>query len=151
MGILSFLGVTGGKAVGNAIAAPIKAFGDAVDKIFTSDEEILDKKITLEKIRINLSTLQAEITKQEASHPSIFIAGGRPSLLWICSISLGLYYIPQFIVAAFIWTKLCLVKNMILPYPMDAKQLIELVIVLVGAYGIRSFEKLKGIARNNMR
>lgn len=146
MGILSFLGI-GGKA----IAAPIKAVGDVIDNIFTSDEEKLDKKIILERIKNQLPAIQAEITKQEASHASIFVAGGRPALLWICAISLGLYYVPQFIVASFLWAKLCLAKNTLLSYPIDAKQLIELVVVLIGAYGFRTIEKFKGIARNNMR
>lgn len=146
MGILSFLGIGG-----QAIAAPIKAVGDVIDSIFTSDEERLDKKVLLERIKNQLPAMQAEITKQEASHASMFVAGGRPALLWICAISLGLYYIPQFIVAAFLWAKLCLAKNTLLPYPIDAKQLIELVAVLIGAYGFRTIEKFKGIARNNMR
>lgn len=147
MGLLSFLGLTASKT----ITEPIKAIGDVVDNLFTSDEERLDKKILLERIQNELPKLQAEITKQEASHASMFVAGGRPALLWICAISLGLYYIPQFIVASFLWVKLSIAQHTLLPYPINAKQLIELVIVLVGACGFRTFEKLKGIARNNMK
>lgn len=43
------------------------------------------------KAHVSLLTGQLEINKQEAAHPSIFIAGWRPGVGWICA--LGLLYI----------------------------------------------------------
>lgn len=146
MGILDFLGL--GKSAGETISTPIEAIGNAFDKLFTSDDERVQAAIVLEKLRQQPSILQAEINKLEAQHQSTFVSGWRPSIGWVCSISLGCYYIPQFLLASFIWAKMCLATGNIMPYPVgQISGLSELVYALLGLGAMRTVEKVQGVTK----
>jgi hypothetical protein len=117
---------------------PIEAIGNVVDQLFTSDEEKAQAEIVLAKMRQHPQILQAEINKIEAQHRSIFVAGWRPFIGWICGI--GLFF--TFII------------NPLLQWwsgqegpalPLDAMTM--LVTALLGLGGLRTFEKLSGRAK----
>lgn len=156
MGVMKFLGM--GKAAGDAIATPVVAVGNVLDALFTSDEERLDKKEAFAKLAQVPHIAQTEINKLEAQHRSTFVAGWRPSIGWVCGISLACYFIPQYAIGSIVWGKLCfkllndvgaaeLVKSGLPAYPVDAKGLLELVIALLGMGGIRMLEKMAGKAK----
>jgi len=63
----------------------ITAFGDAVDKVTTTDEE----RAIAANIR---AEMQTEINKVEAQHTSLFIAGWRPAIGWVCVSGLALTF-----------------------------------------------------------
>lgn len=113
----------------------VKDIGDAIDKTFTSDEERLDAKIKMEKLRNTLRTNQHEINKIEAGHRSLFVAGWRPAIGWICVLGLAN--------AFFIAPALTLFNLPLLPIPTDI--VMELVIALLGLSGLRTYEKTKGV------
>jgi hypothetical protein len=71
-------------ALGQAIASPISAFGDLLDKLFTSDDERLDKQAVLARIAQMPDQLQVMLTMTEAQHRSVFVAGWRPFIGWCC-------------------------------------------------------------------
>lgn len=141
MGVLNFLGL------GDAAAKPIEAIGNVIDKAFTSDSEKLSAQELIERLRQNPQMWAAEVNKLNASDPRLFNSGWRPSIGWVCSISLGLYYIPQFILAAFLWCKMCLIADKLLPYPIDPSSLIELVGVMLGFGTLRTVEAIKGVIK----
>ena len=126
------------------VASPINAIGNAFDKIFTSDEERLQANAVLEKLKQHPAELQVEINKIEAAHRSVFVAGWRPFIGWVAGVSLGLYFIPQYIVASYLWTSISLDKNAIQSYPVSADGLLELVLAMLGMAGLRTFDKLTG-------
>ena len=146
MGILSILGM--GKAAGDAISSPIEAIGNVFDKLFTSDEERAAAAAVMEKIKQHPQELQAEINKLEAQHGSVFVAGWRPFIGWICGVSLGAWYIPQFVIAAFLWARHCLLTNTLQSYPInDVDGLLELVLAMLGMAALRTVDKLNRVAR----
>lgn len=146
MGILSILGM--GKAAGEAIASPIEALGNVFDKLFTSDEERAAAAAVLEKIKQHPQELQAEINKLEATHRSVFVAGWRPFIGWVCGVSLGAFYIPQFAIAAFLWVRHCLLTNTLQSYPIeDVSGLLELVLAMLGMAALRTIDKLNRVAK----
>ena len=75
--------------LGDSASKPIEAVGNVLDGLFTSDEERLDKKIILERLAQQPSLAQTEINKVEASHRSMFVAGARPFILWVCGVGLA--------------------------------------------------------------
>jgi hypothetical protein len=137
MGILQTL-------IGGNIAQPIEAIGNVFDKLFTSDEEKLQAKAVLDKIKQHPNDLQVEINKLEAQHRSVFVAGWRPSIGWVCSIGLFLYYIPQYFLAAIIWVKLSWASQTLVAYPAKSDALMELVIALLGMGTLRGIDKIAG-------
>ena len=138
---MSFLGNLLG--VGDAV----KAVGDTIDNIFTSDEERLEKQMEIMKAQREYDYLesklvseqniaQADINKVEAANSSLFIAGWRPAIGWIGAFAL-LY---QFILyPLLLWLP---VKEP--PKPMDYTMLFTLITGMLGIAGLRSFDKLKG-------
>lgn len=138
MGILSFLGM-GGEAKG-----VIEALSDAGDKIFTSDEERAQWEATLTKIAQKPHLMQAEINKIEAGHRSIFVAGWRPFIGWVCGFSLGAYFIPKFALASILWIKVSWMAQSLQHYPVDGADLMQIIFALLGLGGLRTVEKLNG-------
>ena len=139
MGFLSFLGA------GKDIATPITAIGNVLDGLFTSDDE----KLTHEEVKLRLlqapNLAQVELNKVEASHRSVFVAGWRPAIGWVCAASLFFFYVPQYVIATFVWIKIMMGNGWVMvPYPVDAKGVLELVLALLGMGALRTVEKGMG-------
>ena len=143
------------KAIG--VDTAVDAFGNAIDKIFTSDEERLQAQALLVKIKQRPQILQGEINKIEAAHPSIFVSGWRPAIGWICAGGLGYGWIIkpflQFILMAFDIQSCATIEDatictvIILP-SLPMQDVIALVLALLGMAGFRMVEKRKGVARS---
>ena len=125
------------KLFGGAVTEPIDALGSAVDKIFTNDEERMQAQAVLDRIAQKPAILQAEINKIEAQHRSLFVAGWRPAIGWVCAIGLAFPFIINPLIE---WAGGTGPK-----IPMD--QLMELVVALLGLGTLRTFEKLAGRAK----
>lgn len=123
---------------GSAVAEPIEAVGNVVDALFTSDEERLDKELIRTRLLQKPALVQAEINKVQAQHRSTFVAGARPSILWVCS--LGLFF--SFLVNPVLqWVTGEAGPNL----PMDT--MMELVLAMLGLSGLRTVEKIKGVSK----
>ncbi len=82
---------------------------------------------------------QLEANRQEAAHPSIFVAGWRPFVGWVCAIALANnYLLVPYLSAAF--------PEII---PLDMSMMMPVLLGMLGLGGMRSFEKFKGVARQN--
>lgn len=71
------------------IAGTATAFGDAFDKLFTSDEERAQGEAVITKLKQQPHIMQAMTNKIAAGHKSWFVAGGRPFILWVCGFNLA--------------------------------------------------------------
>jgi len=118
----------------------VSAIGSVFDKIFTSDEERAQAEQVLLKIRQQPHLLQAEINRIEASHRSIFVAGWRPFIGWVCGIGFLWAFLGHPI---FVWVVTLMELNLTPPTLMTDKML-ELVLAMLGLGGLRTVEKLKG-------
>lgn len=83
---------------------------------------------------------QMEVNKAAAQHGSIFVAGARPAILWICALALLFNTIIHPIMS--IWYELP---------PVDADLLYPVMLSLLGIGGYRAWEKGKGVARESLR
>ena len=140
--------IFGGGGVDPA-AGTIEAIGKAFDGIFTSDEEKAQARLLLEKLRSKPQHLQAEITKIEASHKSIFVAGWRPYIGWICGHGLAFAFLFNPILNAifkFLYFKYGFTGDPIqIEVPTEA--MLSLVMTLLGLGALRTYEKGQGITR----
>jgi len=69
--------------------------GKVLDK-FIEDKDLKTKlDFELRKAYADANLGQIEINKESAKHPSIFVAGARPSILWICAFGLAWQFIFQ--------------------------------------------------------
>jgi Holin of 3TMs, for gene-transfer release len=112
-----------------------------------------EKKAEIENKLVELESMaqqgQVETNKVEAASTSVFVSGWRPAIGWICGISIGSYFIPQYVLAAVLWTKACWVAGTLIPYPIpEPHGLLELIIGMLGLGIYRTVEKRAGVARN---
>ncbi|KKM96466.1 hypothetical protein LCGC14_1177870 [marine sediment metagenome] len=87
---------------------------------------------------------QLEINKIEAAHKSMFVAGWRPAIGWICAIGIFWSFLGQPIAD----TILDIAGSDILLPQIPEDRLWELVSAMLGLSGLRTFEKFKKVARN---
>lgn len=71
------------------IGGIVETVGKVADDLFTSDEERMKAELDLFSAETTRLQSQTEVNKVEAGSSSIFVAGWRPAIGWICGISLG--------------------------------------------------------------
>ena len=121
--------------------------GKVLDK-FVEDKDLKTKlEAELKSQIVSLDLAQAQANTEQAKHPSVFIAGASPAIMWICAFGLGWQFVFQPIA---IWIVAVSGSAIVLP-DIQTEGLLTLTLSLLGLGGMRSFEKSKGIQRNNMR
>ena len=121
--------------------------GKVLDK-FVEDKDLkkkLDHELRTQIISLDLAQAQANV--EQAKHSSVFIAGARPAIMWICAFGLGWQFVFQPIA---VWGMAVSGVDVVLPV-IETEGLMSLTMALLGLGGMRSFEKSKGIQRNNMK
>ena len=87
---------------------------------------------------------QLEINKAEAQHRSIFVAGWRPFVGWTCGVALAWHFVlAPFIIFGAGFAGMTLPE---LPQ-FDMSSLLTVLMGMLGLGGLRSFEKVKGLAK----
>lgn len=97
-------------------------------------EAIKGKEIDPEKA-LKLIEIQNEVNKIEAQHRSIFVAGWRPFIGWVCGLALLYNFIVRDLVA---W-----VSPSIMPPALQMEHLLTVLMGMLGLGGLRTYEKLK--------
>lgn len=147
MGILSKLGITAaGEAIGQT-AKPIEAIGSVLDALFTSDEERLSKIELIAKLEAAPHLAQIELTKIEATHSSVFVAGWRPAVGWVCASALAYCYILRDLIA---WGLTLYDPAIPKPPPVAFEFLSTILMGMLGLGTLRTIEKVKGAADSAM-
>lgn len=144
---MGLIGSLIGKVTGGAASDIIKAGGGVLDNLFTSDEERMEAERLAAEIQQRPTAAQWETNKIEAGHRSIWVAGWRPAIGWVCAASLASYYIPQFIMGSVLWSIQCWQTGHVVAYPLSIEGLMGLVSSLLGLGAMRTYEKVKGAAK----
>ena len=129
--------------------------GDAMDSLVGLFKDYQDKKLTKEELKFKLETFEAtniqqlalaqiELNKEEAKHKSLFVSGARPFILWVCGLGFAMNFLVS-PVATFI-AGLAGHPEMVFPQA-DLSVMMPLLFGLLGLGGMRTFEKLNGVAR----
>lgn len=86
---------------------------------------------------------QMEVNKAEANSGSVFIGGWRPAIGWTCAFALAFQYV---VTPVALWVGDLAGHPLPKPPVLDAV-LWELMFGLLGMSGLRTYEKLKGVAK----
>lgn len=124
------------------ITAGIGLVGKFVDK-FVPDKDLATKlkaNAASQEFAGELSLLvgQLEINKVEAAHKSLFVAGWRPFIGWVCGVGLLYNVLVQPIFD--IWVDMPEINPDLL-YPV--------LLGMLGMSGLRTYEKFKGVQRED--
>ena len=121
--------------------------GKVLDK-FVEDKDLKTKlSHELKSKIVALDLAQAQTNLEQAKHSSIFVAGARPAIMWICAFGLGWQFVFQPIA---VWGFAVSGADLVLPV-IQTEGLMSLTLALLGLGGMRTAEKWKGVQRNNMK
>jgi len=127
-----------------------------IDKLIGPVTSIVDKFVVDKDLKMKLqheletalhdaNMAQIEVNKAEAAHKSIFVAGWRPFVGWVCGVALSYHFILApllqfgFAVGGI---------DQALP-EFDFSQLSTVLMGMLGLGGLRTFEKMKGVSRES--
>ncbi len=126
--------------------AVIGVVDNVLDK-FVEDKDLRTKLNHELKTQVQQANLaQIAVNQEQARHASIFVAGARPAIMWICAFGLGWQFVFQPIC---VWALAIWATDLTIPI-IPTEGLMTLTLSLLGLGGMRSFEKSKGIQRNNL-
>lgn len=134
---------------GAIVGAVAPALGTLIDRLIPDKHAAAKAKLEIETALVDaaneVSKGQIEVNKAEAQHHSIFVAGWRPFIGWVCGLSIAWAFIIHDLL---VWVlAVCGVPAGLFPPAMDTSIVFELTLAMLGMGGLRTFEKLRGVAR----
>ena len=132
--------------LGNLVSGGISGIADAVDKFVETPDEKAAMALKERALALQPIMAQIQLNEKEAEHSSVFVAGWRPAIGWICGAALAYHFILEplleFIIRIWIPD--------FNPPAIDLGQLWPVLMGMLGLGGMRSWEKMKGIHRSSI-
>lgn len=128
--------------------------GKILDKIFPDPAKAQEAKIELFKLQqtgelaklaaeTDLAKGQLTVNAEEAKSSTIFVAGWRPGIGWIC----GLAFAMNFVVGPIATFGYAAYTGHTLPWPtLDVSAFMPVLLGMLGLGGLRSYDKKNGVA-----
>lgn len=131
-------------ALAGLIPVLMPFLGDILNRVLGNPDKARELELALIKWAVDQDKGQLEVNKAEAQHRSIFVAGWRPFIGWVCGVAIAYEFVFHPLMS---WG----FAAMALPVPAlpSLRQdgaLWELVMGMLGLGGLRTFEKIKGVA-----
>ena len=122
------------------LTAGIDLAKTAIDKIWPDKSEAQKAELAA---AVTILQGQMAINTEEAKSASVFVAGWRPFIGWVCGAALAYTYIgyPFLVWILSIWH-----PEITAPKLGNDAMLYELMFGMLGMGGLRTFEKYKGVA-----
>lgn len=124
----------------------ITAIIGLADKIFPSKTEQQKQEFTREMLELSkqfeLAQAQIEVNKQEAANPSVFVAGARPFIMWICASAFAWNFVLQPILIFLLTVSGHPVHD--LPV-LSSSEIMTVLFGILGLGAYRSYERVKGV------
>ena len=124
----------------------IKTVGGLAGKFIKDKDKLAEFEHEMEMSLHNSDLAQIAVNAEQAKHPSMFVAGGRPAVMWVCVFGLALNYVILPIAS---WACAIWLPAIILP-TLDITELNTLLYGLLGMGALRSYDKKQGTARHNI-
>ena len=130
---------------------------DPVSALFNIGSKVMDRlwpdpvqaaaaKMELFKMQqsgeLSIIAGQLDINKAEAANPNAFVSGWRPFIGWVCGVGFGV----QFVFGPLAEWGSALYGHPIKFPPMDTGTMMPLLLGMLGLGGLRTAEKIQGVA-----
>ena len=125
--------------IDDAIAAGLKV----LDKFVPDPEARAKAESDLRNSLQAWDKAQTDVNAVEAANPNLFVSGWRPFIGWTCGLALAYQYVLAPVVFWLAMTFGILIEA---PPKLD-ETLWQLVFAMLGMGGLRTFEKVRGVAR----
>jgi hypothetical protein len=126
----------------------IQTVGSIIDDLHTSGEE--KEQAALERLKLVQEQLKAQtdINQAEASHASIFVAGWRPAVGWVCAFAL--FYASIFDPFMRFVAQIGFGYDDVFPM-IDTNLTMQVLLGMLGLAGMRSWEGQQGVKRDKLK
>lgn len=104
--------------------------------------QVLQQETELVKTFAQLDQSQIEVNKAEAQSSSLFVSGWRPFIGWVCGSAFAWVYIGQPVLVFFLTAA---GHPVTLPH-IEFGEMSSVLLGMLGLGGMRSYEKVKGVA-----
>ena len=140
----SIIGQLLGSGAGQAAQGIGAGIADVVKSLYTTDGETLDKQTALKRLEMTPLLNQLAINLAEASNRSVWVAGWRPFIGWVCGTALLYNFVLRDLI---VWAFAAWAPTMPLPPTLDLGSLMTILLGLLGLGGLRTVEKVKGVSK----
>lgn len=133
-----------------AVGGIVEGVGKIADDLFTSDEERLRAEIDLKRLDVDVALGQMAVNEAEAQHASLFVAGWRPAIGWVGASAMAYQFLLYPLMVwgwSFMQAKGWVPGDLKPPPMLDTEALWVILSGMLGIAGMRSVEKVKGVAR----
>jgi hypothetical protein len=107
-----------------------------LNKFIPDPDAKIKAEADLRTALLGLDVAQADVNAAEAASPNLFVSGWRPMIGWVGAAGLTYQYIVRPFAVGLGWAAL----------PALDSSLMELVMAMLGFGGLRTYEKIKGVA-----
>jgi len=133
------------KLIGGGLVTAAEGVANIIDRFVETDEEKQAAEVIKAKLMMKPSLAQIEINKVEAGHRSIFVAGWRPFIGWVCGFALLWHFILFDLLA---WVTVNFFPHVSeLPELTGTETLVTVLLSLLGLGAMRTVEKFGGRAK----
>ncbi len=87
---------------------------------------------------------QVAVNQGEAGHPSLFVAGWRPFIGWVCGAAMAFNFVA---IPLLNYAQAVFGVDGAVPAPLDLEVMLPVLLGMLGLGGMRSYEKRSGVAR----
>jgi len=128
------------------ITAALDLGKSLIDRVFPNPKDKAEALLKLEELKqsgdLQVIVNQLEVNKVEAASSNVFVAGWRPFIGWVCGSALAI----QLVIGPLVmWGASIAGRTVSLPI-MQTELLTTLLVGMLGLGGMRTVEKLQGVA-----
>jgi hypothetical protein len=127
------------------VTAVLDVGGKLIDRLWPDPTKAAEAKLAMitlqQKGEFDGLIGQLEINREEAKNPSLFVSGWRPFIGWVCGVALVYSFLGQPLLG---WGSTIL--GIAAPPSLDMGTLLTLLAGMLGLGGLRTAEKLNGVA-----
>ena len=124
------------------ITAALAIGGQVIARIWPDPADQAKAQLALLELAPRGELAQMDVNKVEAASTSVFVSGWRPAVGWICGAGCAWNWIGL-PVASFVFAA---IGHPVAIYPADLGEMMPLLFGLLGISGLRTLEKVKGVA-----
>ena len=124
------------------LTAALSIGGQVIARIWPDPADQAKAQLALLELAQRGELAQMEVNKEEAASSNAFTSSWRPFIGWICGLGCGWNWIGL-PVASFVMSAL---GHPVAIYPADLGEMMPLLLGMLGMSGLRSLDKIKGVA-----
>lgn len=130
-----------GHLLGKGVLSAAEGVSNIIDKFVETDDERRAAELIKARLMMKPSLAQIELNKIEAGHRSIFVAGWRPFIGWVCGVALAWHFILHDLVT---WIAVSYSPEATVPDLVGTEVLVTVLLSMLGLGALRTAEKMTG-------